>query len=147
MKFSEARQGRVFVVRLEQGEVVHETLERFAKDHGIKAAGLIMVGAIDKGSRLVVGPEDGSAPKIVPLEHALAKPHEVAAVGTLFPDGEGRPSVHMHLAAGREGKAAAGCIRRGVKVWLIAEVIIHEIVGTDAKRVVDPAVGFELLTP
>lgn len=147
MKFSEARQGRVFVVRLEQGEIVHEVLEAFAKDHGIRAAGLLMVGAIGKGSRLVVGPEDGDAPQVVPLEHALSKPHEVAAVGTIFPDEGGRPTVHMHLAAGREGMAAAGCIRRGVKVWLIAEVIIYEMVGTNAKRVVDPATGFELLTP
>jgi predicted DNA-binding protein with PD1-like motif len=134
MKFSEARQGRVFVVRLEQGEIVHEVLEAFAKDHGIRAAGLLMVGAIDKGSRLVVGPEDGDVPRVVPLEHALSKPHEVAAVGTIFPDEGGRPTVHMH-------------IRRGVKVWLIAEVIIYEMVGTNAKRVVDPATGFELLTP
>lgn len=147
MKFSEARQGRAFVVRLEPGEIVHEVLEKFAEDQGVKAAGLLMVGAIDRGSRLVVGPEDGDASKIVPLEHVLAKPHEVAAVGTIFPDEEGRPTVHMHLAAGREGRAAAGCIRRGVKVWLIAEVIIHELVGTDAKRVVDPATGFELLEP
>ena len=32
MKFSSAQPGRVFVLRLEDGEIVHECLERFAAD-------------------------------------------------------------------------------------------------------------------
>ena len=43
MKFSEARQGRVFVIRLEDGEIIHETIERFAGEQGIKAAALILL--------------------------------------------------------------------------------------------------------
>ncbi len=31
MKYSEAKQGRVFVIRLEDGDIVHEELEMFAK--------------------------------------------------------------------------------------------------------------------
>lgn len=30
MKYSEARPGRIFVLRLEDGEIVHEVIERFA---------------------------------------------------------------------------------------------------------------------
>ncbi|MBA3036272.1 MAG: DUF296 domain-containing protein, partial [Desulfobacterium sp.] len=30
MKYSEAKQGRIFVVRLEDGETVHEEIEKFA---------------------------------------------------------------------------------------------------------------------
>lgn len=29
MKYSEAKQGRIFVIRLEDGDIVHEELERF----------------------------------------------------------------------------------------------------------------------
>ena len=45
MKYSQARQGRVFVIRLEHGEVLHEVLERFALEKKIAAAALILVGA------------------------------------------------------------------------------------------------------
>jgi predicted DNA-binding protein with PD1-like motif len=147
MRFSEARPGRVFVIRLEQGEVVHEVLERFAADQGVRSAAVLMVGGADKGSRLVVGPEDGDVRPVVPLEHVLSKVHEMAAVGTLFPDEAGRLSLHVHTALGREGGATVGCIRRGVVVWLILEVIMLELTGTKARRVGDPTTGFELLEP
>jgi predicted DNA-binding protein with PD1-like motif len=147
MRYSEARPGRVFVIRLEQGEVVHEVLERFAADKGVRSAAVLMVGGADKGSRLVVGPEDGDALPVIPLGHVLSKVHEMAAVGTLFPDEAGRPSLHVHAALGLEGGATVGCIRRGVVVWLILEVIMLELTGTEARRVGDPATGFELLEP
>ena len=31
MRYAEARQGRVFTLRLEDGEVLHETIEGFAR--------------------------------------------------------------------------------------------------------------------
>jgi predicted DNA-binding protein with PD1-like motif len=40
-----------------------------------------------------------------------------------------------------------GCVRNGVKVWLIAEVIILELIDTSAMRKLDRATGFELLDP
>jgi predicted DNA-binding protein with PD1-like motif len=66
MKFSQARQGRIFLIRLEDGDVVHEAIERFARDQQVRAAALIIVGGADTGSRLVVGPEQGRAETILP---------------------------------------------------------------------------------
>ncbi|NIT59971.1 MAG: DUF296 domain-containing protein, partial [Aliifodinibius sp.] len=31
MKYSEAKQGRIFVIRLEDGDIVHDEIERFAR--------------------------------------------------------------------------------------------------------------------
>ena len=31
MKYSEAKPGRIFVIRLEDGDIVHEAIESFAK--------------------------------------------------------------------------------------------------------------------
>lgn len=147
MKYSQARPGRVFVVRLEQGEIVHEVLERFAQEQGISCAAVLMVGAADCGSRLVVGPEAGDARPVVPMEHVLGAVHELAGVGTIFPDGEGRPTLHSHVAVGRQGEGAAGCIRRGVTVWQILEVVVMELQGCPAMRLADRSTGFELLSP
>ncbi len=139
--------GRVFIVRLENGEVIHETLEKFAADREIRSASVLAVGAADKGSKLVVGPQKGDQRPVVPLELVLTEAHEIAGVGTIFPDEAGRPSLHMHIAAGREGKASAGCVRRGVKTWEILEIIIFELLGTRSMRRTDPGTGFELLSP
>lgn len=147
MKYSQARQGRIFILRLEDGEVVHEVVERFAEEHSIRAAALIAVGGADEGSRLVVGPEKGRAVPVVPMELLLDGVHEVAGTGTLFPDEEGHPLIHMHFALGRKDRTVTGCIRRGVKVWQILEVILFELLDTSAHREADPVLGFKLLQP
>lgn len=147
MKYSEARMGRVFVIRLEDGDVVHECIERFARDRGIRAAAMVVVGGADAGSKLVVGPEDGRVSPVVPMVHALPDVHEIAGTGTLFPDEEGHPLLHMHMACGREGDTRVGCIREGVRVWQVMEVVLFELAESSAARAMDPEVGLKLLRP
>jgi len=147
MKYSEAKQGRVFVIRLEDGDVVHEVIEAFAAEHGIQAATLIALGGADDGSKLIVGPENDRAQPLVPMQTCLENVHEIAGVGTIFPGPEGTPSLHMHMACGRAGKTVTGCARAGVRTWHVMEVIITELVDCSASRVVEPATGFALLQP
>jgi predicted DNA-binding protein with PD1-like motif len=147
MRYSEAKQGRIFVIRLEDGETVHEEIERFAREQSITAAAMIILGGADEGSTLVVGPEHGRAKLINPMEHILDNVHEIAGTGTLFPDEEGNPIVHMHIACGRNAETVTGCIRNGVKVWQVMEVVLFELIDTAAKRVFEPDTGFELLHP
>lgn len=147
MRYSEARQGRVFVIRLEDGDILHEVIEAFAETHGIAAATLIALGGADQGSRLIAGPKKGRTQPIEPMETVLQDVHEVAGVGTLFPDPEGKPSLHMHMACGREEKAITGCVRAGVRTWHVMEVILTELLDCTATRDVEPATGFALLQP
>lgn len=147
MRYSEARPGRVFILRLEDGDIVHETIEQFALDHQIEAASLIVVGGADRGSRLVVGPREDRGLPLVPMHHELAQVHEVAGVGTMFRDEDGVPLVHLHMACGRRDTTITGCIRTGVKVWHVMEIIVHELVGSSAKRVVEVPLGLKLLRP
>lgn len=147
MKYSEAKQGRVFVIRLEDGDIIHEKIEAFAKEKNIRAAVLTIVGGIDKGSRLIVGPEDGRASKITPMELVLDDVYEVTGNGTIFPDDSGEPVLHMHIACGRENHSVTGCIRLGVKCWHVLEVMLIELTGNTATRQKDLATGFKLLCP
>ncbi|MGD9611394.1 MAG: PPC domain-containing DNA-binding protein [Kiritimatiellia bacterium] len=148
MKFSSAQPGRVFVLRLEDGEIVHECLERFAAEHGISHAALTLHGGADQGSVLVTGPrEDRCPPPIAPQTTPLDHVHEVVGSGTIFPDEKGAPILHVHLACGRGEKTVTGCIRTGVKVWHVLEVVLVELLGSTARRRPDPATGFELLVP
>ena len=148
MKYSEAKQGRVFIIRLEDGEIVHECIERFAAEHGITHAAVTMHGGGDKGSILVTGPrEDRSPPPIAPQTSVLDGVHEVVGAGSLFPDKDGNPILHVHLACGRGESTITGCIRTGVKTWHVLEVILVELLGCTARRLPDAATGFELLVP
>ncbi|MDD1743481.1 MAG: DNA-binding protein [Methanomassiliicoccales archaeon] len=147
MKFSQGKAGRIFIIRLEDGEVIHETLELFAIEHHISAATVSIVGAVDAGSKLVVGPEKRETMPPVPMERTLTEVYEMTGVGTIFPNENGAPVLHMHIACGRRDDVVAGCVRRGVRVWKTGEVVIREIVNTTARREVDPATGFELLNP
>jgi predicted DNA-binding protein with PD1-like motif len=144
MKASEGKIGRVFVIRLEDGDVVPRCIERFAEEQKISVGQLIILGGIG-GGQVVVGPRKSDEmppePMLVPLDGA----HEVVGVGSIAPDGEGKPVAHIHAALGRAGNTTTGCLRPGVNTWVVGEVVIYEILGTKAVRIFDKKTGFELL--
>ncbi len=147
MKYTKSKLGRVFIIRLEDGEILHKEIEKFAKLKGIMAASVSVVGGVDKGSKLVVGPEEGRADKINPMELILDNVYEATGVGTIFPNATGEPILHMHISCGREDKSITGCVRRGVKIWHVLEVIVQEITNCNSKRILEENTGFELLQP
>jgi predicted DNA-binding protein with PD1-like motif len=147
MRFSQARAGRIFVLRLADGEIVHTVIEQFARDQGIAAATVIVVGGADRGSRLVVGPVEDRGLPLEVMEQVLAHAHEAAGVGTIFPDESGRPVLHLHMACGRQEATVTGCIRQGVKVWHVMEVVVAELLDSPARRVTEQPLGLKLLKP
>jgi len=144
MQASEGRIGRVFVVRLEDGDVVPDCIERFAAEKGISVGQVILVGGIGDGE-VVVGPRDSAEmppePMLLPVDGA----HEVVGAGIIAPDKDGKPVLHIHAALGRSGQTLTGCLRPGVKTWLVGEAIIYEILGAKAARLPDKASGFDLM--
>ena len=146
MRHTEARKGRCFVIRLEHGDVVHESLERSAHEEGISSASVTIVGAADKGSRLVVGQTKADDGRIVPLEKMLSNAHEMYGTGTIFPDASGAPVLHMHISCGRSNMTACGCVRKGVLVWNFAEVVLTELLDVQGRRTLELGEGYEALT-
>jgi predicted DNA-binding protein with PD1-like motif len=144
MKASEGRLGRVFIIRLEDGDRLPDCIEHFAQNNNISTGHVIFIGGIGSG-QLVVGPRDTRSPKPDPMLLPIDGVHEVAGAGTLAPGEDGKPILHMHAAMGRSGNTITGCIRPGVDTWLIGEVIIYEILNTTAKRKIDAKSGFHLL--
>ena len=146
MKACEGKLGRVFVLRLEDGDILPECIERFAEKKGVSVGHIILVGGIGKGE-IVVGPrrsdEMPPEPMLLPIDGA----HEVAGVGVLAPDEDSKPVLHIHASLGRSGNTITGCLRPGVSIWLVGEAIIYEITGTDTKRLKDSRSGFQLLEP
>lgn len=143
MKASQGQVGRVFVIRLESGDIVPGCIERFAEENGVSVGHVIMVGGVG-GGQVVVGPRYDSMPP-EPMLLPVDAPHEVVAVGVLVPGADGRPELHIHGALGRSGQTLTGCLRPGVTAWLVGEVILYEIVGAQATRLKDEKSGFALL--
>jgi predicted DNA-binding protein with PD1-like motif len=144
MKASEGQFGRVFVIRLEDGDTIPACIESFAEEKKISVGQVILIGGIGEG-QVVVGPRRSSEmppePMLVPVDGV----HEVVGAGIIAPDRKGKPTLHIHAALGRAGKTTTGCLRPGVTTWLIGEVIIFEILGTDAVRLPSEKAHFELL--
>ena len=144
MKASEGRVGRLFVIRLEHGDVIPDCIEKFAEEKRISVGQVIMIGGIGEG-QVVVGPRHSGdvppEPMIVPVEGA----HELIGLGIIAPDKMGKAVLHVHGPLGRSGKATTGCLRPGVSTWTVGEVIICEILGATAFRELDEKTKFELL--
>ena len=144
MQASEGRLGRIFVIRLEDGDVVPGCIERFAEEKGISVGHVILVGGIG-GGEVVVGPRYSEERPVQPLLLPVDGAHEVVGVGVIAPGEDGKPVLHIHAALGRSGQTLSGCLRPGVKTWLVGEAILYEITGAEVTRAMDKESGFSLL--
>ncbi len=145
MKYSVGSPGRMFVMRLEQGDAIPSTIEDFARKQKVKSAVIFFLGGAEKDSKIVVGPAEGTEDKPVPMITSLPGISEAVGVGTLFVNQDGLPKLHLHSAFGRDKSTITGCTREGVEVWHVGEVIILEILNTTASRKINSQSGFELL--
>lgn len=148
MEYTEASIGRIFILRLHQNDIIHEAVEKFAKEKQIQSAMCFFLGGAEEGSKLVVGPKDGKAlPPQIQLTQLMGV-HEGFGVGTLFQNEHGEYKLHMHGSFGRNdlpANAVTGCVRTGVTVWKIAEVVLFELKDSSALRKKDAETGFEML--
>ncbi len=145
MDFTEAKLGKIFILRLRDGERLHEVIESFAQKQKIKSALCFFLGGAQDKSKVVVGPKEGNAMPPNPMVTLLKGVHEACGVGTIFLNEAGEPKLHMHASFGRNDNAVTGCVRMGVDVWQIGEAVILELSGASAKRVKDKRSGFEVL--
>ena len=144
MKASQGKMGRIFIIRLEDGDTLPACIEHFAEDNKIYTGHVVLVGGIG-GGEIVVGPRKSDEmppqPMLLPVDGA----HEVVGIGILAPDETGKPILHIHAALGRSGNTVSGCLRSGVETWVVGEVILYEILESRAIRIRDKLTGFSLL--
>ena len=146
MQFTEAKLGRDFVIRLHDKDHLPDVLESFAEQNRIASALCFLVGGVKGKGRVVVGPEgSGETLPVTPVVTLLSGVSEVCGVGTIFQNEEGKPKLHMHASFGRGEKVLTGCVRMGIDVWKIGEVVVLELANVKAQRVLEKETGFELL--
>ena len=144
MKGTEGKIGRIFILRLEDGDKLPDCIEQFAFNNGVSCGHVVFVGGISKG-KIVAGPHSSDQMPPEPVLLPINEAHEVLGVGLLAPGEDGRTVLHMHASLGRAKKSLTGCIRPGIYTWLVGEALIYEITGTKAIRSKDRKSGFVLL--
>ena len=134
MQYTQGQLGRIFVVRIDDGEDMLASMSQFIHNKDIQAGSITFLGALMNG-RMVTGPEE---PVIPPVPHFVMFEGgwEVFGVGTIYP-GEGGPHVHYHASVGRSGHALTGCLREKATTYLIIEAVIMEFTGLRARREFD----------
>jgi predicted DNA-binding protein with PD1-like motif len=145
MQFTEAKLGRAFVLRLHDGDRLPDILESFAAEKNVSTALCFFLGGAKENSRVVVGPKDCYNLPPEPMVTLLEGVHEACGVGTIFADETGKPKLHMHSSFGRSENTVTGCVRMGVEVWQIGEVVMLELTGATAHRAKNEETGFEFL--
>ncbi|CDF31255.1 predicted DNA-binding protein with PD1-like DNA-binding motif [Methanoculleus sp. CAG:1088] len=146
MKFREMTRGRIFVLKLENGDSIKQSIESFAKEHDIMNGYYTLEGNVAAGSSFVVGLCDTNNGHHEPIIYKLDNNCEFFGLGTVIRDSiGGEPIIHMHGSVGRNGQAVTGCFRESVKVWLSMEVILEEIIGDKVSRDYDPVYGVRSL--
>jgi uncharacterized protein len=143
MQYSEGSLGRVFVLRMDDGEDMLESIQKFVKEKCIESGMMFFLGAMKEG-RAVTGPEK---PVIPPIPHfeTFDSAWEVFGMATVYPSTEG-PKIHMHSSMGRGRAALVGCIRDKAQVYLIVEAVLIEFKGLGARRELDERTGLYLLS-
>jgi predicted DNA-binding protein with PD1-like motif len=145
VRFTQAELGRIFVLRLNDGDRLPKVVEKFAAENKISGALCFFLGGAKDGSRVVVGPKQGHVLPPEPMVTLLEGVFEALEVGTIFKNEKDKPKLHMHSSFGRNQKTITGCVRMGVDVWRIGEVVILELTGSSARRAIDQETGFEFL--
>jgi predicted DNA-binding protein with PD1-like motif len=133
------REGAQWMVRLDDGQDLFETLSEFARKEKITAAAVLFgIGMFRKAT---FGYWDGKQYQ----PHELAVPHEVVALHGTIARSEDAPSVHLHGAvAGPDHHLVGGHLLRAT-VGVLQEMAIETFPGRTFGRPLVESWGLRML--
>jgi uncharacterized protein len=141
MQYAEGKPGRIFLLRIDQGEDLIKTLNDFVIQHKVNCGYIRFIGALLSG-QIVTGPEK---PVLPPNPHfaSFSGGWDVVGMATITPGGDA-PHLHLHASIGRGDRVLTGCLRGTVTTYIIVEAVITEITGIAMKMAKDPVTGLVL---
>lgn len=132
---------RVLVLVCDKGEEAVQAVTRAVRQHGIAAAQVTAVGALQSGE---LGYFDRQAREYTKIP--VTGQVEVLSLLGDIAQRDGQPEPHLHAVLGRQdGSTVGGHLLRG-EVWPTLEVIITEVPPELGKRY-DPETGLALIDP
>jgi len=139
VEYESGKIGRIFYLRMDEGDDLLECLERVASAEDVRCAVVLIIGAVH-GARFVVGSRRPTTPP-EPMFQELSDGRELLGAGTILRDPDGAPKVHIHASLARGDDVRLGCLRGRAPVYLVAEAVILEMDGMSAVRAFDRRVG------
>ena len=130
---------RTFVVVMEKGDEAAGQLVRFARAHGVSAAGLTAVGGC-RGATLGYFDAETMDKRSRTFDGQMEVLSLIGDIGTQ----DGEPALHAHVVLGRSDYTTIGGHLHRMVVYPTMEVIVTETPGHLAKRI-DPETGMALI--
>jgi hypothetical protein len=128
--FSTQEIGRIFILRLDQGDMVLESINELIVKEGIKDAVVVSgIGTLDRCILHMV--MTTGYPPVEHFERWEDKPLELASIDGIIADGK----PHLHAVVSDREKAYAGHLENGCRVLYLAEIVIVEVKSLDLTRV------------
>lgn len=131
MEYQAGTAGRIFYVRLDDGEDLHEGIKDLVTRENIRCAWFHIFGGL-RSAGVVIGPREPVMPPD-PVWQDVKDAREVIGTGTVFWDVD-QPLIHLHAAMGHHGETLTGCVRKDSNVYLVIELMLVEVVGIDITR-------------
>ena len=130
--FSAKTSGRVFVLRLDPGDFLLESICAFIQQEGIRDAYVASaIGTLDHCVMHMV--MTTGYPAVEHFERWENRPLEVSSIDGLIAGGV----PHLHMVVSDHEKAYSGHLEEGCRVLYLAEVVIAELAGAGFQRVRD----------
>ena len=133
------RYGDTYIVRLNKGEEICESLMALAEKEGIALGQLSGLGAVDE---LILGVFDHRAQRYI--TNPFIGAYEITALNGTITTMEGKPHLHIHISAGDiRGNAVGGHLQRAT-ISVTAEILVRVLPGQVERRY-DPDVGINVM--
>jgi uncharacterized protein len=133
------REGTRWMLRLDEGQDLLETLGKFAEREEIRAAAVVF--GIGMFRRATVGYWDGT--RYRPRE--LTVPHEVVGLHGTIAQADGHPSIHLHVAlAGPDHRLIGGHLLHAT-IGILQEIVLEAFPGRAFGRPMIESVGLRML--
>lgn len=128
--FSKPSIGRTFVLRLDQGDYVLESINQLIEKENIKNGVVVSaIGTLDKCVLHMV--MTTGYPAVEHFERWDDKPLELSSIDGIIADK--RP--HLHTVVSDHEKAYAGHLEEGCRVLYLAEIVILELNSIELTRI------------
>lgn len=139
--FSTAEWGRTFILRLDRGDYVLESILELIDKESIKNAVVLSgIGSLDECViHMVTGAE---VPYPEHFRRWSNQPLELASVSGLIINGQ----PHLHTVVSDTESACAGHMEKGCRILCLGEIVITELKALSLARIPDPAAGISRLT-
>ena len=123
--------GRTFILRMERGDYLRETIVELVKTEKIETAVVVSgIATFDEAKMHMVTAYD--SPKELHIEH-IKGPLELASLDGAIINSE----PHIHGVIGNSTTTWAGHILDGCRILYLGEIVVQELLGTQLTRCPD----------